>query len=302
MPSPFAGNIEFHKLLAGQTDVDLPQLMLEFATDAYPQLDGSVCLDELDRLGRLVAYELTRLPGSRSLEFRLAAVSRVLYETEGFRGNEEQYYDPRNSYLNEVLERRLGIPISLGVVYMAVAARVDLQVDGVCAPGHFVLTCSDDDERWFIDPFSAGEVLSLESCRRRVESRLGEDQVLSRGAFPAGIHVGSCGPRTAKPESGLRHGKPLDGIGAGPAAAGGALARFVGRTPRFGARLSTHRRRVASLGPAERTSQGLPARRGSDAGALHSFGPANDRRAKLNLRILPSALATDATCCSPGNA
>jgi regulator of sirC expression with transglutaminase-like and TPR domain len=140
MSSPFAGNVEFQKLLAGQTKIDLPQLMLEFATDAYPKLDGSVCLAELDRLGRLAAKELARLPDSSSLELRLAAVSQVLYEAQGFHGNDEQYYDPRNSYLNEVLERRLGIPISLGIVYMAVAARVGLPVEGVCTPGHFVLT------------------------------------------------------------------------------------------------------------------------------------------------------------------
>jgi regulator of sirC expression with transglutaminase-like and TPR domain len=188
MSSPFAGNIEFHKLLAGQTDVDLPRLMLEFAADAYPQLDESVCLAELDRLGRLAANELARPPGSMSLDSRLAAVSRLLYERQGFHGNDEQYYDPRNSYLNEVLERRLGIPISLGIVYMAVAARVDLQVDGVCTPGHFVLSCGDDEERWFVDPFSAGEVLSLENCRQRVESRLGENQVLTEQHFrPATI-------------------------------------------------------------------------------------------------------------------
>jgi len=174
MSFPFAGNVEFHKLLAGQKDVDLPRLMLEFAADAYPQLDESVSLVELDRLGRLAAKELARLAGDSSLELRLAALSRMLYGAQGFHGNDEQYYDPRNSYLNEVLERRLGIPISLGVVYMAVAARVGLSVDGVCTPGHFVLTCGDDEERWFIDPFTAGEVLSLEACRRRVESRLGE--------------------------------------------------------------------------------------------------------------------------------
>ncbi len=184
MSSRFAGNVEFKKLLAGETDVDLPRLMLEFAGDAYPQLDETVCLAELDRLGRLAAKELEQLPGrDDSLEQRLAAISRVLYEAQGFRGNDEEYYDPRNSYLNDVLERRLGIPISLGIVYMAVATRIGLPVDGVCTPGHFVLTSGDDEERWFIDPFTAGEVLSLDACRRRVESRLGEEQVLSDEHF-----------------------------------------------------------------------------------------------------------------------
>lgn len=183
MSSPFAGNLEFNKLLAGEKEIDLPRLMLEFAADAYPELNETSCLAELDRLGRLAAKELKKHPENRSLESRLASVSRVLYELQGFRGNEEEYYDPRNSYLNDVLDRRLGIPISLGIVYMAVASRVGLSVEGVCTPGHFVLTASDDEERWFIDPFTAGEVLSLDACRQRVESRLGEEQALEDEYF-----------------------------------------------------------------------------------------------------------------------
>ena len=178
MSSPFAGDIEFHKLLAGQTDVDLPRLMLEFAADAYPQLDESVSLAELDRLGRLAAMDLARLPGNSSLEPRLAAVSRLLYEAQGFHGNDEQYYDPRNSYLNEVLTRRTGIPISLGILYLSVAARAGLRLFGVNTPGHFVLGCRGGGELLFVDPFSSGEVLDRQGCKQRVEEVLGEQHIL----------------------------------------------------------------------------------------------------------------------------
>src|SRR5690606_25356727 len=78
-------------------------------------------------------------------------------------------YDPRNSYLNEVLDNRTGIPITLGIVYLAVAQFAGLPVYGVSTPGHFVLGCHDLDERLYIDPFTDGDVLSPSACQRRVE-------------------------------------------------------------------------------------------------------------------------------------
>ncbi len=109
---------------------------------------------------------------------RLAAISYVLYEVEGFHGNLDDYYDPRNSYLNEVLSRRTGIPISLGILYQSVAARAGLRLFGVNAPGHFILGCRSGGELLFVDPFSGGDVLDREGCRRRIEKVLGEKDVL----------------------------------------------------------------------------------------------------------------------------
>ena len=105
---------------------------------------------------------------------RLAAISRVLYEVEGFHGNRDDYYDPDNSYLNEVLARRCGIPISLGILYMAVAARVGLKTFGVNTPGHFVVGCSAGSDVWYVDPFTAGDVLDQQDCKRRIEYMLGK--------------------------------------------------------------------------------------------------------------------------------
>jgi regulator of sirC expression with transglutaminase-like and TPR domain len=125
----------------------------------------------------------------QSLPCRLGAVSEVLYLREGFRGNSRAYYDPRNSYLNDVLTRRLGIPISLGIVYIEVARRAGLNVYGIPTPGHFVLGCAEDMSTLYVDPFSMGEILDLESCRHRIERALGREGVLSDEHFRPATHL-----------------------------------------------------------------------------------------------------------------
>ncbi len=181
MPQP-ASNHEFEKLVAGQDDVDLVHLMLEFAADAYPTLDRVGCLLEIDHLG--VACSHVRDAGpSFCPRQRLAAISHVLYEVEGFHGNHDDYYDPRNSYLNEVLARRCGIPISLGILYMAVAARAGVRTFGVNTPGHFVLGCRAGQDTWYVDPFTAGEVLDQRACRARIEQMIGKQGVVCDSHF-----------------------------------------------------------------------------------------------------------------------
>ncbi len=175
---------EFQRLLFGDEDVDLPRLLLELARDAYPGLDAAPCLAQLDALGRNAQRRLAQLPPDRrSLRDKLAEISRMLYVEERFRGNVEAYFDPRNSYLNDVLERRTGIPITLAMVYAAVAQRAGLQAYGVATPGHFVVGC--DEQRWslYVDPFTDGDVLTRNACRRRIERMTGETGVLRREHF-----------------------------------------------------------------------------------------------------------------------
>lgn len=179
MPPAFASDVEFHKLVSRRDDVDLVELMLEFAADAYPGFDRLGCLEEFDRLGGQARTRLAELaPADDSLAARLEVLSRLLCVEERFRGNDESYYDPRNSHVNEVLSRRLGIPISLAIVYMAVAARAGVATYGVAAPGHFVVGAGAEDDAWYVDPFHGGVVLDREACRRRIEEVLGERDVL----------------------------------------------------------------------------------------------------------------------------
>lgn len=180
----FDGNPEFNKLLTGGCDVDLVQLMLELAADAYPNLDRVGCLVEIDRLGVACCDQLSRRRTCEPRE-RLLAISQQLYEVEGFHGNKEDYYDPLNSYLNEVLARRCGIPITLGILYMAVAARTGLKMFGVNTPGHFVIGCCCGGKLTFVDPFSNGDVLDRSECKCRIEQAVGQKGCVADEDFRA---------------------------------------------------------------------------------------------------------------------
>ncbi len=178
----FEGNPEFCKLLAGRCEVDLVQFMLELAADAYPDLDRVGCLMEIDRLG-VACGDRRATRGTCCVRETLTAISQLLYEVEGFHGNLDAYYEPQNSYLNEVLARRCGIPISLGILYMAVAARTGLKMFGVNTPGHFMVGCRQGNDLLFVDPFSNGDVLDRKACQCRIETKLGKKGPCAKTIF-----------------------------------------------------------------------------------------------------------------------
>jgi regulator of sirC expression with transglutaminase-like and TPR domain len=152
--------------LIERPEIPLAAAALAIAEEEYRGLDASRYLGTLAALADAVA---ARLPAAAPAAARLRSVREVLFEQEGFRGNEEHYYDPRNSFLNEVLDRRLGIPITLSIVYLEVARRVGLPVEGVAFPGHFLVKCLGEREL-FVDPFHGGEVLSANECVARLRA------------------------------------------------------------------------------------------------------------------------------------
>jgi regulator of sirC expression with transglutaminase-like and TPR domain len=165
--------------------VDVAELALRLARDEYPALDIEGYLAELDAM----AHELRRrLHGP--LEARLAGLCRYLFHELGFRGNQSDYYDARNSYLNDVLDRRLGIPITLSAVAVAVGRRAGLGVEGVGLPGHFIAKAvGEGPEEILFDPFHGGRVLQPEQCEALVERATGEPFRLTAEALrptPAG--------------------------------------------------------------------------------------------------------------------
>src|SRR5438876_10947467 len=101
------------------------------------------------------------------------AVGDHLFRTCGFAGNREDYYDPRNSFLNDVLDRRQGIPITLSLVLIEVGKRLGLAVEGIGLPGHFIAGARLDDSQIFLDPFNGGALLTPESCEKLVGRALG---------------------------------------------------------------------------------------------------------------------------------
>jgi len=146
----------------------LDEAALAIAAEEYPALDAAACLGSLDVLAGQVRR---RAPATLRAATTLKAVRDVLFEEEGFRGNEKAYYDPRNSYLNEVLERRLGIPISLSLLFMEVARRVGLSLEGVGFPGHFLVKLRPElGPEVFIDPYNGGELLTTEECVARFKN------------------------------------------------------------------------------------------------------------------------------------
>ncbi len=147
---------------------DVAEIALELARDEYPQLDVEAYLAELTGM----AHEArTQLKGN--LPARVAGLCRYLFHDMGFRGNREDYYDPRNSYLNQVLDRRTGIPISLSVVALAVGTRAGLEIVGVGLPGHFVVKAIAGRQEVLFDPFHGGRLLTPEHCERLVEQVTG---------------------------------------------------------------------------------------------------------------------------------
>lgn len=153
---------EFSRAIATPAHDDLAPAALAIARLAYPTLETEPYIARLDALGSRLASRTT----SAEPYTRVAALNHLLFEDEGFSGNRERYGDPRNSFLNEVLDRRTGIPITLGTVYIEVARRVGLTVHGVNFPGHFLLTVPTQSGPLIIDPFDRGSVLSIEDCRR----------------------------------------------------------------------------------------------------------------------------------------
>jgi regulator of sirC expression with transglutaminase-like and TPR domain len=151
--------------------IDLVHASLTIAQTEYPNLDTSAYYEKIEELARRVKR---LVPDLGDPSESITALNRVLFEEEGFRGNGEDYYDPRNSFLNDVLDRKLGIPITLAVVYMEVARRVGFPLVGVGMPGHFLLKHYDVEGREIlIDPFNRGSILTAKDCQRCLDEIYG---------------------------------------------------------------------------------------------------------------------------------
>jgi regulator of sirC expression with transglutaminase-like and TPR domain len=156
---------------APDRDIDLDEAALWIAAEEYPTLDVRAYLARLDALASGAS---SRLAPVRSAAERAARLNHILFVEAGFAGNRTDYYDPRNSYLSDVLDRKTGIPITLAVVYMEVARRLGLDVRGISFPGHFLVKWVDDAEERevVVDPF-AGATLRPEDCHARLAQASG---------------------------------------------------------------------------------------------------------------------------------
>lgn len=169
--------------LAELDDESLPLLptALLIARDEYPALDPTVYDATVQAHVDHLRAEVEIIP---SAPLKMAAINRHLFDELGYSGDHDEYYDPRNSYLNEVFERRLGNPISLALVQMEVSRRLGIPLDGVSFPGHFLVRLPMEEGMLVMDPFNGGRPLGVEELRERASSHLGgqrpDDQVLAQ--------------------------------------------------------------------------------------------------------------------------
>jgi len=145
--------------------IDLAKAALYIAQEEYPNLDPEEYLNALDTM----ADELQeRLPSSRYPLRMIQSINQYLYNDLGFAGNQQDYSDPRNSFINDVIERRLGIPITLALVYIEVARRIDFPMVGIGMPGHFLIRPDIPDIEIFVDAFNSGEIIFAQDCQEKL--------------------------------------------------------------------------------------------------------------------------------------
>jgi regulator of sirC expression with transglutaminase-like and TPR domain len=148
-------------------DFSLDHAALLIGAWDHPAREVAPYREQLDAIARSIAADVAQAPGGTE---RANAISACLFDRLGFRGNTDDYYDPRNSFLADVLERRVGIPISLSVVYLEVARRLGVLAQGVNFPGHFLVRVAIEDAWLFLDPFGGGRAMTpvdLETLLRK---------------------------------------------------------------------------------------------------------------------------------------
>jgi regulator of sirC expression with transglutaminase-like and TPR domain len=157
-------------LSQAQGDFRLAEAALLIAQEEYPTLEVATYLRQLDAMAATIQARLGLELDARRI---VARINAYLFDEQGFHGNQEAYYDPRNSFLNDVLDRKTGIPITLSVLYIEIARQVGLPIVGVGMPGHFIVAYTAQPEPFWVDPFHHGQILSRQDCAARLHQIYG---------------------------------------------------------------------------------------------------------------------------------
>jgi regulator of sirC expression with transglutaminase-like and TPR domain len=172
-----------HLVVEGGEDVDLVVAALVAVDFEYPNLDVSHYVAQVDGFAELASDLARNLEEAEQPEGAIRALDMAFFDRLGFRGNQDDYYDPKNSFLNEVIERRTGIPITLALLYIEIGQRMGLEMAGLSFPGHFLVRYRDGDRLVFIDPFHQGARLDAEALEARLR------RVVGPGAQLANEHL-----------------------------------------------------------------------------------------------------------------
>jgi regulator of sirC expression with transglutaminase-like and TPR domain len=168
---PAEARRQFREL--AEEDIDnrnLARGALLIALEDYPRLDVTSYLDELDALAVRVERRCT---SGESAIFRLGHLHAEMFDVDGYKGDTSSYYDPRNACLNEVIDRKKGIPITLSIIFLHVAERVGLAATGVGLPGHYIVKVGFELSEVYVDPFHGGATLSVPEIGELVRQTTG---------------------------------------------------------------------------------------------------------------------------------
>lgn len=159
-------NLESFAELVTRDQFSVARAGFLIAQDEYPDLDPD---DWMARIDAMAATVRERCPGDALAEQKVVALNQYLFEECGLRGNADDYYDPRNSYLNDVLERGLGIPITLAILYIEIGRQLGLRLQGLSFPGHFLVKLTLNRGTLILDPFNGGQPQSETELRARLK-------------------------------------------------------------------------------------------------------------------------------------
>jgi len=171
MEFTLARQLFYREINLPEAQINLGKAALYLAKEEYPELDAEEYLNALD----VMAAEIKERLPAESYPLRIIkSINNYLYDDLGFKGNTRDYYDPRNSFLNQVIERRTGIPITLALVYLEVAKRIDFPMVGIGMPGHFLIRPDFEEADIYVDAFNQGEILFPQDCAERLAQIYGQ--------------------------------------------------------------------------------------------------------------------------------
>ncbi|MCA1993127.1 MAG: transglutaminase-like domain-containing protein, partial [Coleofasciculus sp. S288] len=165
----------YQEISQPDAQIDLAKAALYIAQEEYPDLEIDAYLNALDVMAAEVEE---RLPVARYPLRVIQSLNQYFYNDLGYKGNTSNYYDPRNSFLNDVIDQRTGIPLSLSLVYLEVARRLDFPMVGVNMPGHFLIRPEFEEVGIFVDAFNLGEILFEQDCQERLAQIYGRPMQL----------------------------------------------------------------------------------------------------------------------------
>jgi regulator of sirC expression with transglutaminase-like and TPR domain len=171
MEFSFARQQFYQEVRQPDEQISLEKAALYIAQEEYPDLDVDEYLNALDTMASEIQE---RLPQDAYPLRILRTINQYLYEDLKFTGNIDDYYDPRNSFLNDVIDRRTGIPITLSLVYLSIAQRLDFPMVGIGMPAHFIIRPAVEDMEIFVDSFHNGEIMFAQDCEARLSQIYGQ--------------------------------------------------------------------------------------------------------------------------------